>query len=89
VRKPERKRPLGKSEHRFENSKIDLIETRLEAVNWIYLAQDREKGRALVNTVTNLLVPKKCGEFLGQPVNSSISRRTLLPGISHTEVTLL
>jgi SRSO17 transposase len=64
VRKPERERPLGKSERRYENSKIDLKETRLEAVNWIHLAQDREKGRALVNTVTNPLVPKNVGNFL-------------------------
>ena len=89
MRKPGRKRPLGKPESRCENSKIGLIETRLEAVNWINLAQDREKGRALVNTVTNFLVPKKCGEFFGQPVNSSVSSRTLLLGVSYTEVTAL
>lgn len=36
----------------------------MEAVNWIHLAQGRGKGRALVNTVTNLLVPKNVGNFL-------------------------
>jgi hypothetical protein len=64
VRKPERKRQLGKYERRCGNSKIDIKETRLEEVNWIHLAQDRENGRALVNTVTNLLVPKNVGNFL-------------------------
>jgi len=64
VRKSERERPLGNSECRCENSKIDLKETRMEAVNWIHLAQGRGKGRALVNTVTNLLVPKNVGNFL-------------------------
>ena len=66
MRKPERKRPLGKTERRCENSKIDLKETRLEAVNWINLTQDREKGRAVVNTVTNSLVPKNQGNFLAR-----------------------
>lgn len=64
MRKPERKISLGNSERNCENSKIDLKERRLEAVNWIHLAQGREKGRALVNTVTNLLVPKNAGNFL-------------------------
>jgi hypothetical protein len=64
VRKPEMKRPLGKSERRCENIKRDLKETRLETVNWIYLAQDMEKWRAVVNTVTNLLVPQNVENFL-------------------------
>jgi hypothetical protein len=33
-------------------------------VNWIHLAQEREQWRGLVNTVMNLRVPQKAGNFL-------------------------
>jgi hypothetical protein len=33
-------------------------------VDWIYLAQDKDQGRALINTVMNLRVPTKGGSFL-------------------------
>jgi hypothetical protein len=43
---------------------VDLREIRWEGLDWIDLAQDRDKWCAVVNTVMNLGVPKKCGEFL-------------------------
>jgi hypothetical protein len=53
VGKPERKRPLGRPRRRWEDSiKMDLQE-----VDWIELAQDRDRWRALVNVVMNLRVP--------------------------------
>jgi hypothetical protein len=56
--KPERKRPLGKSKHRWlHNIKMDLVEVGWGDVNWICLAQDRNRWRALVNSVLNLRVP--------------------------------
>jgi hypothetical protein len=65
VGKPEGKRPLGRPRHRWEdNIKKDLQEVGCEFMNWINLAQDRERWRALLNVVINLRVPKKCGEFL-------------------------
>jgi hypothetical protein len=58
VGRPEGKRPLGRHRCRWEdNIKIDLRETRFGDVDWIHLAQDRVRWRALVNTVMNLRVP--------------------------------
>jgi hypothetical protein len=53
----EQKRPLGRAKHRLEdNIKMDLKEIKWEGKNWIELAQDRDKGGALANMVTNLQV---------------------------------
>jgi hypothetical protein len=58
VGKPEGKRPLGRPRRRWIDSiKIDLLETGLSVVDWISLAQDRYRWRALVNSVMNLWVP--------------------------------
>jgi hypothetical protein len=55
---PKGKRPFGRPRRRWEdNSKMDLRETELEVVAGILLAQDRDRWRALVNTVMNLRVP--------------------------------
>ena len=56
--KPERKRPLGKLRHRWEdNIKMDLQKVGWGDMDWIDLAQDRDKWQALVNAVMNLQVP--------------------------------
>jgi hypothetical protein len=58
VGKPEGKRPLGKPRRRWiDNIKIDLLEIRVNVVDWIGLAQDRYRWRAFVNLVMNLRVP--------------------------------
>ena len=55
--KHEGKRPLGRAMRRWENNiKIDLQEVECWGVDWIELARDRNRWRALVNAV-NLLVP--------------------------------
>jgi len=59
------KRPLGKPRRRWEeNIKMDLQEVGCGGFDWIELAQDRNRWRALVNAVMNLGSSTKCGEFL-------------------------
>jgi hypothetical protein len=58
VGKPERKRPLGRRRRRWiDNIKMDLLEIGVSVVDWIGLAQDRYRWRALVKAVMNLRVP--------------------------------
>jgi len=58
VGKPEGKRPLGRPRHRWEdNIKMDLQELGLGGMDWIELAQYRDRWRTLVTLVMNLRVP--------------------------------
>jgi hypothetical protein len=55
VGKPEGKSPFGRSSRRWEdNIRMDLREIGWAVVDWIHLAPDRYKWRALVITITNL-----------------------------------
>ena len=59
VGKPEGKRPLERPRRRWEdNIKMELQEVGGGCGDWMYLAQDRERWRALVSKVRNLRVPK-------------------------------
>ena len=58
VGKPEGRRPLGRPRRRWEdNIRMDLREVRCECVDWMELAQDRDRWRALVSAELNLWVP--------------------------------
>jgi hypothetical protein len=59
VGKPEGRRPLGRPRlsGRWYHIKMDLAEVGWGDVDWIGLAQDRGRWRALVNSVLNLRIP--------------------------------
>jgi hypothetical protein len=58
VGKPEGKRPLGRPKRRLvDNIRMDFGEVGGGGVDWICLAQGRNRWRALVNSVLNLRVP--------------------------------
>jgi hypothetical protein len=58
IGKPEGKRPLGRPRRRWiDNIKMDLLEIGVNVLDWIGLAEDRYRWRALVDSVMNLRVP--------------------------------
>jgi len=58
VGKPEGKRPLGRPRHRWvDNIRIDLQEVRCRYMDWIGLAQDRDRWQTIVSAVMNLRDP--------------------------------
>jgi len=58
VGKPEGKRPLGRCKHTWkDNINIDLEEGGCEGMDWIDVAQDRDRWRVLVNAVIKLWLP--------------------------------
>jgi hypothetical protein len=58
VGKPEAERPIGGPRRRWiDNIRMDPVEVGWGGVDWIALAQDRDRWRALVNAVMNLRVP--------------------------------
>jgi len=58
VGKPEGKKPLGRPRHRWkDNIKMNFQEVGCGSMDWIELAQDRDRWQAVVNAVMNLRIP--------------------------------
>jgi hypothetical protein len=83
VGKPGGKRPLGRPRRRWEdNIKMDLRKIGWGGIDWIDLTQNRDRWRALVNTVMNLRVPYDVGKFLSSSTTGGFSTRVQLHRVS-------
>ena len=83
VGKPGGRRSLGKPRSKWvDNIRIDLKEVGCGYMDWIGLAQDRDRWRTLVSVVMNLRVPWNAVNFLTCCKPVSFSRRTLHHGVS-------
>ena len=82
--KPEGKRPSGRSRHRWEyNNKKWTIRKWGREMDWIELAQDRERWLAIVHAVMNFRLSSYAGNFfIRGPV--SFLGTTLLRGVSYS-----
>jgi hypothetical protein len=77
--KPEGNRPLGIPRRReMDNKKLNLGKTVRNGMDGIDLAQDRDRWRALVNTVTNFPFSYNAGDFLSSCTTGGLSRRAQL-----------
>jgi hypothetical protein len=83
VGKPKGKRPLRRPLRRWvDNIRMDLGEVRWGDVDWIGLAQDRDRWRALANSVLNLRVPWNAGKLSSGLTSSGLSSSAQLHRVS-------
>jgi hypothetical protein len=83
VRNSKGKKPLGRTKRRMvDNIKMDLGEIVLNCVDWIDLAQDREKWGALVEEVLNLWVPWNTGKLSKGSITDGLSSNAQLRIVS-------
>jgi hypothetical protein len=83
VGKPEERRPLGRPRRSWvDNIRMDLVEVGWGDVDWIGLAQNRDRWRALVNPVLNLRVPRNAGKLSSVQTTRHLSSSVQLHRVS-------
>jgi hypothetical protein len=83
VRKPEGKRPLGRPRRRWvDNIRMGLGEVEWGDVDWIGLAKDRNRWRALVNSVLNLGISRNAGKLSSGLTSSGLFSSVQLHRVS-------
>ena len=80
--KPDGERPLGRPRCRWVDIRMDLQEVGCGYMDWIGLAQDRDRWWTLVSAVMNLQILWNAGNFFTSYKPVSFSRRTLHHGVS-------
>jgi hypothetical protein len=84
VVKTDGKTPLGIPRRRWlDNIRMDLVEVGWGDVDWIGLAQDRDRRKTLVNSVLNLRVPKRAGKLSSVQTTRDLSSSAQLHGVSY------
>jgi hypothetical protein len=82
VGKPEGRRPLGKPRHMWlDHIRMDLVEVGWGDVDWIGLAQVRDRWRALVNSVLNLRVSETAGKLSSIQTTRDLSSSAQFHGV--------
>jgi hypothetical protein len=75
VGKPEGKGPLGRSKHRWEDGiRMDHRETGWGSVQWIQMAQERDRWQSLVSVVMNLEVLEPRSQSVSRSIGRSVGR---------------
>jgi hypothetical protein len=83
VGKPEGRRPLGRLRRRWlDNIRMDLVEVGWGDVDWIGLAQDRDRWRALASSVLNLRVLQNAGKLSSVLTTRDLSSSAQLHRVS-------
>jgi hypothetical protein len=83
VGKPEGKRPLRRPRRRWlDNIRMGLVEVGWSDVDWIGLAQDRYRWRALVNSVLNFRDPYNAGKLSSVQTTRDLSGSAQLHRVS-------
>jgi hypothetical protein len=81
--KPEGKETFGRTIRKWEdNIKMDPKKIGCEDVDWIRVAQDRDRWQEFVKTVMSLRVPREAWNFLTSWATTTFSRKTLLHAVS-------
>jgi hypothetical protein len=83
VAEPDGRRPLGRPRRRWsDNIRMDLVEVGWGDVDWIGLAQDRDRWRTVVSSELNLQVPQTAGKLSSVQTTRDLSSTAHLHGVS-------